>query len=227
MINNVRCPRYAALAGFALIAGGATWYAELSSLTVSKFSITLGGTAVATATMTSLAKSPTPSVTFTSSNPSVATVTSPKLVSMTTGKATAEVRSVAPGCSRITAAYGGRAYTRDIVVHPVDNSSTLGVTVPDQYLIFPASNNPGTIDMTLPISGSTLPGTGDRLTINRTVFRLSSSNTQVATVPDSVVQTSSKTAFSITGKSDGCAIITVKAGTQSVSKAVRVIFIGG
>jgi hypothetical protein len=42
-----------------------------------------------------------------------------------------------------------------------------------------------------------------------------------------VTQVSSSTPFSILGVSDGCAIITAKLGTQSVSKTVRVVYIGG
>jgi hypothetical protein len=97
--------------------------------------------------------------------------------------------------------------------------------VPDQVLPYPGLAD-GSLTKTLSL-GSPDPSTGGTLTINRSVWRLSSSNTSVVRVPESVTQISTTTSFKITGKGEGCATITATLGTQSVSKTVMTRYIGG
>lgn len=203
----------------------AAWFAELSSFRIGNYSVTQGSSATGVATLTSTTKSPIPTVAFTSSAPAVASVPATKAAS-STGIATVSVTAVAPGCARITAAYGGRTRSADIVVHPVPGTTSFALTVPDQYVVLGGTSS-GNIYKRLSVSGTSATGSEGTLTIERATIYLSSSNPSVAAVPRSVTQSGDNTSFSIKGAGDGCAIITARIGTQSIRKAVRVVDIGG
>jgi len=198
---------------------------ELSDFSVASYGITAGSKTPATATLISMTKSPIPVVTFTSSNSSVAQVPLSKLAS-STGTVVIEVTGIAPGCAQISASYGGRTRTDDVVVHPLAQSTSFTMKVPDQVLPYPGLSN-GSLTKTLTLSTPDRTAPSGSITLSRPVWRLSSSNTSIVTVPDSVPQTYTTTNFKITGKGEGCATITAKLGTQSVSKTVMTRYIGG
>lgn len=200
---------------------------ELSDFSVTSYGITAGSKTPAIATLTSLTKSPIPVVTFSSSNSSVAQVPLSKIASATNATVVVEVTGVAPGCAQIKASYGGRTRTDDVVVHPVATTTSFTMSVPDRVLPFPGLSDAAlTKTMSLTTADRTSLSTST-LTLNRAVWKLSSSNTSIATVPDSVIQLSTTTPFKISGKGEGCATITAKLGTQSVSKTVMTRYIGG
>lgn len=219
----------AAVVGLAAAKPMATMLAELSSFNVSSFAINAGGTTSATATVASVSKvSGVPVISFSSSNTAVATVPSSKIASLSslTASATVNVTGVAPGCAQIKATYNGVTRSDGIVVHAAPGTTAFGFKVPAQNVPWPGSAE-GTLTKTVSLTGGSEPGSGGTLAINRAVWTLTSSNTAVAQVPSSVTQVSSSTTFPIYGKSDGCAIITAKLGTQSLSRTVRVQYIGG
>lgn len=205
----------------ALAAMATVMFAELSDFSVASYGLTAGSKSPATATLTAMTKSPIPVVTFTSSNTSVVQVPLSRLASAN-GTVTIDVSAVAPGCAQVKASYGGRVRTDDVVVHPVSPAASFTMKVPDQVLPYPGLSE-GTLTKT--VSLNSVPG--GTFTINRAVWRLSSSNTSIVTVPDSVTQGSTTTSFRISGKGEGCAVITAKLGTQSVSKTVMTRYIGG
>jgi hypothetical protein len=209
----------------ALIVTGANAFtpilAELESFRIGSYSLTAGGSASGVATVTSVGKGAgTPIVSFSSSNTSVATVPASKVVS-SEGIATVPVSAISAGCARITASFGGRTRIDDIVVHSAPTAS-MSVTVPDRYL-FVGPTVDGTINKRL----TTTVAADGSLTLQRATFSLRSSNPAVAAVPATVLQTSNSTTFHIRGAGEGCAVITVTTGTQSVSKAVKVVLIPG
>jgi hypothetical protein len=202
---------------------GIAVFTELSSFSVASYGLTAGSTTSATATLISLSRSPVPVIAFKSSNPSVAQVPLSKLAS--TGTVVIDVTAVAPGCAQITASYGGRARTDDVVVHPASTTTAFTMKVPDQVLPYPGLSD-GTLTRTLTFTSpdrTTAPGT---ITVIPTYWKLSSSNTSIVTVPDSVKVSTSAT-FKIAGRGEGCATITARLGTASVSKTVMTRYIGG
>jgi len=202
------------------------YFAVLSSFSITQFSITAGNSASGKAVLTSTTKSPIPIVSFKSSNAAVAAVPTSKAADMY-GNVIIPISGVSAGCATVTATYGGVVRSDDIIVHPPVTTSAFGFTVPDSFVPWPASIK-GTLTKTLSLNSTTTPtGTRGTLTINRAVWKLSSSNTAIATVPDSVVQVDQVTTFPIYGKADGCAFITAKLGTASITRAVKVIYIGG
>jgi hypothetical protein len=98
--------------------------------------------------------------------------------------------------------------------------------VPDQVLPYPGLSE-GTLTRTLSVSSPDRTSPGGSLTLNRAVWSLSSSNSSIVSVPDSVPQVSTSTTFKIIGKGEGCATITARLGSQSVSKTVMTRYIGG
>jgi hypothetical protein len=216
-------PRQAGLSAVALVA--AITFAELSDFSVSSYGVTAGSRTSAVATLTAMTKSPIPVVTFTSSNPSAVQVPLSKIASAN-GTVVIDVTAVAPGCAVVRASYGGHSRSDDVVVHPPATTSAFTMKVPDQVLPFPGLSE-GTLTKSVSLSGSSDPGSGGTLTINRSVWSLSSSNTSVVTVPDSVTQVSTNTTFKIVGKGEGCATITARLGTLSVKKTVMTRYIGG
>ncbi len=200
--------------------------AELSNFSIASYGVTAGSKTSGIVTLISMTKSPVPVVTFTSSNPSAVQVPLSRLASAN-GTVVIDVTAVAPGCAQIKASYGGRSRTDDVVVHPVGSATSFTMKVPDQVLPFPGLSD-GSLTRTLNLSEPTRSGVSGTLTpINRSVWSLSSSNKSIVTVPDSVVQVSTTTTFKITGKGEGCATITARLGTQSVSKTVMARYIGG
>jgi len=200
--------------------------AELSNFSVAGYSMEAGSKTPATAMLTSMTKSPIPIVSFKSSNTAVAQVPLSKLAS-SNGTVVIDVTGVAPGCATITASYGGRSRIDDLVVHPAPQTTAFTMKVPDQIVIYPSVTD-GVLTKTVSLSTS-----GDRtvsggtLTINPVVWSLSSNNPSIVAVPESVTQVSTNTAFKMTAKGEGCAIITAKLGNQSVSKTVMTRYIGG
>ena len=203
---------------------GVAAFTELSNFSVASYGLTAGSKTSATATLISMPKSPIPVVAFTSSNASVAQVPLSKLAS-SNGTVVIDVTGVAPGCAQIKASYGGRNRIDDVVVHPAAATTAFTMKVPDQVLPYPGLSD-GSLTKTVSLSSDSPVGRGT-LTINRAVWRLSSSNTSVVTVPDSVTQISTTTTFKISGKGEGCATITARLGTASVSKTVMTRYIGG
>lgn len=198
-------------------------FTELSNFSVASYGLTAGSKTSATATLLSMPKSPMPSVAFKSSNTAVAQVPLSKLAS-STGTVVIDVTGVAPGCAQITASYGGRTRTDDVVVHPTSATTAFTMKVPDQVLPFPGLSD-ATLTKTLTITSPDRTAAGTVTTIP-TAWKLSSSNTSIVTVPDSVKALTSAT-FKITGKGEGCATITARLGTASVSKTVMTRYIGG
>ncbi len=216
---------FSGLAGLSAFAAVTTaMFAELSDFSVASYGLSAGAKTPATATLTSMTKSPVPVVTFSSSNTSVAQVPLSRLASAN-GIVVIDVTAVAPGCALIKASYGGRVRTDDVVVHPLSQATSFTMKVPDQVLPYPGLSE-GTLTKTLSLTTTGRVGSGS-LTLNRSVWSLSSSNTSIVTVPDSVTQISTTTTFKISGKGEGCAVITAKLGTQSVSKTVMTRYIGG
>ena len=200
-------------------------FTELASFSIGGYSITAGSSTSGVATVTSLVRGVTPVVRFTSSNPAVASVPALKAAS-STGIASISVAGASAGCAKITASYNGKVRTDEIVVHPASSGALFTMTVPNTNLVFPGSNR-ASLNMGIQATGISAPGTETTLTVKPAIWTLTSSNPAVATVPPSVTQTLSSTPFVITGVGDGCAIITARTGGQSVSKTVRVIFVGG
>ncbi|HKY98603.1 MAG TPA: hypothetical protein VJL35_12155 [Gemmatimonadaceae bacterium] len=204
----------------------AAYFAVLSSFNIAQFSITAGNSASGKAVLTSTTKSPIPIVSFKSSNAAVAGVPTSKAADMY-GNVNIPINGLSAGCATVTATYGGVVRSDDIIVHPAVTTTAFGFTVPDSYVPWPASIK-GTLTKTLSLSSTPTPtGARGTLTIERAVWKLSSSNTAVARVPDSVEQVDQVTTFPIYGKADGCAFITAKLGTASITRAVKVIYIGG
>ena len=201
---------------------GVVAFTELSNFSVAAYGLTAGATTSATATLTSLTRSPVPVVAFKSSNPSVAQVPLSKLAS--SGTVVIDVSGVAPGCAQITASYGGRNRTDDVVVHPASTTTAFTMKVPDQVLPYPGVSD-GTLTKTLTLSSPDRTAAGTVTTIP-TYWKLSSSNTSIVTVTDSVKALTSAT-FKIAGRGEGCATITARLGTASVSKTVMTRYIGG
>jgi hypothetical protein len=209
----------------AVAAASLFMFAELSSFSVAGYGVSQGSKVTATATLIDMPKSPIPVVSFTSSNSSVAQVPLSKIAS-SNGTVVIEVNAVSPGCAQIRASYGGRGRSDDIVVHPSSQATSFTMKVPDQVLPYPGAVD-ASLTKVLSLSAPDRTGPSGSLTLNRSVWSLSSSNTSVVTVPDSVPQTSTTTTFKIYGKGEGCATITAKLGNQSVSKTVMTRYIGG
>lgn len=214
------------VAAFGLLATGAKLYvAALSTFKIGAYSIVAGSAASGTVTLTGVGKGGVPVVTFSSSNSAVASVPASKAVSMY-GTATVPVNGLKAGCARITASYGGNSRFDDIVVHPVSTTSGLSISVPEQYVLLGGTSQ-GSVTTALKLGDPTRPESGGTLTLQRASILLSSSNPAVAKVPSSVTQVTTSTSFPITGTGEGCAIITATVGSSSVSKTVRVIYVGG
>jgi hypothetical protein len=205
-------------AGLAAAKPMSTMFAILSGFTIPSYSITAGGTTSATATVTLTKTGGIPNIAFSSTNTSVATVPASKLAS--NGSAVVTVTGVGAGCAVIKATYGGNTRSDRIVVHAAPGTTAFGFKVPNQAVPWPGAAE-GTLTKTVSLSGT------NELTINRAVWSLTSSNPAIVEVPSSVTQVSSSTTFPIKGKSDGCATITARLGTQSISRTVWVQYIGG
>ena len=212
-----------AVAGLAAAKPMAEMFATLSGFSIASYSIPVGGTATGTASVT-LTKGPIPVIAFQSSNTQVATVPSSKLPS--NGSAVITVTGVGPGCAMISATHGGVLRADRIIVHATPGTTAFGFKVPNQPVPWPGSAE-ATLTKTVSTSGSSEPGTGGTITINRAVWTVSSSNSTIASVPSTVTQVSSTTTFPIKGLAEGCAIITARLGTQSISRTVFVQHIGG
>jgi hypothetical protein len=208
----------------------APFAAQLSYVAVRGFSITVPGTTGGVVQL----NMPAPvnksglgvTVSLQSSNPSVASVPPTVYIPMSRDSGTFTVTGLSAGCTSITASYGGVARLDHLVVHAAAASPSLSLTVPDRFIVAGQTVR-GSINKRMAISGSSLPGSGGTITLTPVTFVLSSSNSAVAKVPSSVVQTSDATPFSITGASitaatPACAIITAKTGTYSASKTVNV-----
>ncbi len=214
-----------AISFFGVGAAATLMFTELSTFSISSYGVVVGSKTSATAMLISMPKSPMPTVAFTSSNKAVALVP-PSRLANANGTVIIDVTAVAPGCATITASYGSRTRLDDVVVHAPLQTSAFTFKVPDQVLYAP-----GTWDATLTHSVSL--GSGDRslpggsLTIKPVVWSVSSSNRSVASVPDSVTQVSTSTSFKIKAISEGCAVITARLGTQSISKTVMTRYIPG
>jgi hypothetical protein len=183
---------------------------QLESLTISSYSIASNGVTVATAAFNQGATAVEP-VALTSSNPGVASVPSSVPVIPPNDRVTFPVRAVSAGCTTIIAAHKNRSFERRIVVHPSSNSSTFSLTVPDQ--IIPLATQ--------------LPGRVTTGIFGTASVALSSSNSHVAVVPSSVETVRGSMSFSISGRREGCAIISATIHGQTVRKTVQVVDIGG
>ena len=228
---NIRKTRVTSIAAVTLLTVGITgakkftpMFAELDTFRIGVHSITVGSSASGTATVISLVRGTTPIVRFTSSNPAVATV--PPLRDAATGTASISVAGVSAGCAKISASFNGKTRSDDIVVHPASSGATFTMTVPDNNLAWPVENK-ASLNMRMQGTGISAPGTETTITLKPATWTLKSSNTAVAKVPATVTQSLASTPFTITGVGDGCAIITATTGNQSVSKTVRVVFVGG
>jgi hypothetical protein len=101
-------------------------------------------------------------------------------------------------------------------------SASFSASVPDRFVIVGE-----TVDGTINKPSTTTTAPDGSLRIQRASFSLVSSNPAVATVPASVPQTSKATTFHIRATGEGCAVISISTGTETLQKALQVIRIPG
>jgi hypothetical protein len=183
---------------------------QLESLAISSYSIAANGVTVGTAGFSEGANAVEP-VALTSSNPAAASVPTSVPLIPPTDRVTFPVRGVAAGCTTIIAAHRGQSRERKIVVHPVNATTTFSLAVPDQVVLLDGHSS-GRVSMR---------------TTGTAVVSLSSSNSRVASIPTSVETVRGTASFSISGRHEGCAIISATVRGQTVRKTVQVVDIGG
>jgi hypothetical protein len=179
---------------------------QLESLSISSYSILSNGVTVGTVAFSEGANA-IESVALTSSNPGAASVPSSVPLIPPNDRVTFPVRGVAPGCTTIIAAHRSQSRERRIVVHPTNIGSTFSLAVANQVV---------------PLDGYS-PGrvtTGSAAA--NALVSLSSSNSRVASVPSSVEAVRGNASFRISGRHEGCAIISATIRGATVSKTVQV-----
>jgi hypothetical protein len=202
----------------ALIAGlGATTLgaarflaAEMSGFAIARYSIAAGGGTSGTATI-SPASAAVEIVTFTSSNPAVATVAATIPIAPGGSMATSPIIGTGAGCVTITAKHRTKTRSRDLIVHPASSGSTITMTVPDQLLVL----------------GGTYGGRVNAGLMTGIPVALKSSDPAVVSVPPSVETVRGIASFNMVTHREGCVTISASIRAQTVSKIVRVYDIGG
>jgi hypothetical protein len=235
MNSNSRSARIILSSGVAvalIFAGtGASSYAaaaaRLTHFNISAFSVLAGATTMAVVTLDSVTASSVTQVTFRSSNTAVATIPSSRSILGTSMPV--PVTAVAPGCVRITATLGARTSSDEIVVQPAAKTSSFTFSISDPMVILGAGrdatvNKPITLT-TSPTRDATV--SGDLSSVTIPYVALGSSNPAIASVPERVTLTSGRATFKVKGVSPGCATITARIGTETLSKTVQVVDIGG
>jgi hypothetical protein len=185
---------------------------QLTNLTISKYSVPLQGAAAGTVVIDQ-ASMGVMAVALTSSNPQVATVPSSVPIAPRTLQGAFVVTGASPGCATITAKLGTTTRVRHVVVHPPSTATALTLTVPDQFLLLGAQSTSAVIGYNLAAANATAT--------------LSSSSASVVSVPASVDIVRGRASFIMLPHAEGCATITARVGTQTVSKTVEVVYIGG
>lgn len=196
----------------------------LSSVTIAPAEVISGDRAVGTVTLDAFTKSAT--VTLTSSNTSVATVTSPITISGTSGTFTARGVSGAAGCVTVTARMGltsQRTARFAVLPIPSPSGSAVRLRLADSSIV---SGQTGEGRIFLPTATTT------------TTVQLSSSDPAAATVPASIqvpVQTTEmgifgSASFPITTTTSGvlrCPVITATSNGVSSRVLLKIFPIGG
>ena len=207
----------ALIGGVTLISAGASAFNslrfEMAGLDLSAYSIAVGRAMSGTARLAQ-ATPVVAIVSLRSSSPSVAAVPTTMPVMPNTDRTTFVIRGLTAGCADITATHAGRSRVRQMVVHPLQGTSSFSLTVPDKPLLLGAQ----------PVN-ATVSG-GPAVMASQSVF-LTSSNTAVVTVPPSRQLVRGSASFPITVRGEGCAIISAQIDTLAVRKTVRSIYIGG
>ena len=195
------------------IAGTAAYTAsQITNLTISKYSVPVSGAAGGSVVIDQASMSVL-TVALTSSNPQVAHVPPSVPIQPQSVQAPFVVTGASPGCATITGKLGNTTRVRHFVVHPASTSTSLTLTVPDQFLILGAQSTSGVV--------------GYNPAAATAAATLSSSNTSVVTVPPSVDIVRGRAPFTMLPRAEGCATITARIGSQTVSKTVQVVYIGG
>jgi hypothetical protein len=201
------------VAAVVLVGTGARTYSALTGLgniTLSSYTIGIGSAVGGTVTLRTAAPA-TEVVALQSSNPQAVSVPSGVLIAPRSDRGTFVAFGRAPGCVKIVATHSGDVRTTWAVVQPVPTTTSYTMTVPGQVLGI-GWNAPSSV------KSSSLFGTSR--------VYLTSSTPAVATVPASVDMARGVASFTISTRSIGCALITGRIGTQTVSKIVQVIDIG-
>ena len=208
--HSLRAP--VAAVACVLVGVGAISYeaAQLTNVAVANYAVPLQGAAPGTVTL----DGPSPVVVvagLTSTNPGVVGV--PSAVPIAPGSTSGQfvATGVGAGCAKITAKLGDRTRIRHVVVHPASSATNFSFTVPNQILVLGA-NAMGSVKLnSMPLG----------------TIAVSSSNPSVVTVPATATLQRLSASFNISARAEGCATITVTVGSQSVSRTVQVLYIGG
>jgi hypothetical protein len=197
---------------FGLSLSAASWAATRANLRLAKHQINAGSGTSGTATLTATSAATTV-VNFSSSNTAVATVPSAMPVPPNGSQATVPIIAGTPGCTLIIASYNGQTSPDYLAVNPVPATSAFALTIPDGVLPAPG-NFTGRIALANQFATA-------RVT-------LTSSNPAALAVPPTVETVRGIANFRIsTSWGEGCVKITATIGSQSVSKYVQVIVLGG
>jgi hypothetical protein len=197
---------------FGLSLSAANWAVARASLKLAKHQINAGSGTSGTATLTATTAATTV-VKFSSSNTAVATVPSSMPVPPGGSQATVPIIAGTPGCTMIIASYNGQTSPEYLAVNPVPATSSFTLTIPDGVLPAPG-NFTGRIALANQFATA-------RVT-------LTSSIPAALAVPPTVETVRGIANFRIsTSYGEGCIKITATIGSQSVSKYVQVIVLGG
>jgi len=202
-------------------------FIRLHSFNISAYSILAGATTMGVVTLDSATSRSITPMTFRSSNTAVATVPASRTILGTSMPV--PVTAIAAGCVELTATLGSKSSTDVLVVQPAAKTASFTFTVSDPMVIYgygrPASvQKPLSVGST-PTRDATASGT---LAPSLPYVALSSSNPAVASVPERQALTAlGRANFNVMGVSPGCAIITARIGTETLSKTVQVVDIGG
>jgi len=211
---NFRKSRFPVLLtlAFGLSLSAANWAAVRANLSLAKHQINAGSGTSGTATLTATSAATTV-VNFSSYNTAVATVPNAIPVPPGGSQATVPIIAGSPGCTMIIASYNGQTSPAYLAVSPVPTTSAFTLTIPDGMLPAPG-NFTGRIALANQFATA-------RVT-------LTSSNTAALAVPPTVETVRGIATFRIsTGWGEGCVKITATIGSQSVSKYVQVVVLGG
>lgn len=151
-------------------------------------------------------------VTFSSSNNEIARpLTTSMPIQPGGNQATTNVLGVSAGCASITATHRTLSRNAHLVVQPPPASSALKLSV--------------TSDL-VPL-GYGIKGRLSRGAYGTATVTLSSSDPAVLSVPASVTTNGGTVEFVLTGRKDGCAIVTAQYRSEVTSRTIRVADIGG
>lgn len=199
-----------------VLAGAARFSSSMFALqgfSLSQYSVVAGGAITGTATLTQTSPAVTV-ISFTSNNATAAAVQTGMPVSPGSNRAVVPIRGLAAGCADITATHAGTTRIQQMVVHPVPGTTAFNLLVPNSLLFHGSQPATGTVS-----------DAGAMLSTQSVA--LSSSNTSVVTVPASRALVRGRASFPITIVGEGCALITARIGTQSITKTVRAYWLPG